>query len=385
MISTLLQKAKKAWEHPYAAPFREPIYYIADPIIEKTSRDWDTLRTYGAKDLWEEMLDRSSIRTMLSTIALFISAPGIAGMTGLPTLLCAIGLPVAGFATLPIAFNAIGLAAHGVFNILRSPVAFLRGCKEMLNHAEETSPAFRRLRNAVMPRPIRKYWNTKIARKITGLYSPPAATLERLREALENDGDVNACNPAKETLLMLATFRECLDTVRTLVAHGADTKLRNNRNETALHIAECRGLFEISYILKTGITQPTPQSKGYALLDILHKRRPEDDDVLHLIEDGADLSVQDNYGNTPLMVAVKNECVYLPTLQEMVTHTPDLAQKNNYGKTVHNLSKSGPLTVYLQDAEKNKITRAFREQAASGTKRARKIIRRHAKTGAAPS
>ncbi len=62
--------------------------------------------------------------------------------------------------------------------------------------------------------------------------------------------DINAINNNGNTALMFAVSEGHVDSVLALLAHGADTKIRDNDGDTALTIAERRGLSNIVQMLK---------------------------------------------------------------------------------------------------------------------------------------
>jgi ankyrin repeat protein len=63
---------------------------------------------------------------------------------------------------------------------------------------------------------------------------------ERLEEAVEAGIPVNLTNEVGDSLLMLAAYHDHPDTVRVLLARGADTARINDRGQTALGAAVFR-------------------------------------------------------------------------------------------------------------------------------------------------
>ena len=66
-----------------------------------------------------------------------------------------------------------------------------------------------------------------------------------LAEAIERGVPVNLTNGTGDSLLMLAAYHVHPDTVRMLLAHGADTERVNDRGQTALGAAVFRRSAEI--------------------------------------------------------------------------------------------------------------------------------------------
>lgn len=66
-----------------------------------------------------------------------------------------------------------------------------------------------------------------------------------LTEAIERGVPVNLTNGTGDSLLMLAAYHVHPDTVRMLLAHGADTERVNDRGQTALGAAVFRRSAEI--------------------------------------------------------------------------------------------------------------------------------------------
>jgi ankyrin repeat protein len=72
-----------------------------------------------------------------------------------------------------------------------------------------------------------------------------------LREALEHGLDANLVNQNGWTLLMLAAVEGAVPLGRLLVEHGADVDAKNNKEQTALSLAQDRGFALFAEMLGT--------------------------------------------------------------------------------------------------------------------------------------
>ena len=144
----------------------------------------------------------------------------------------------------------------------------------------------------------------------TALHS--ARTLEVIQLLIEKGADVNARNNKGETALHSA---RTLEVIQLLIEKGADVNARNNKGETALHSA--RTLEVIQLLIEKGADV---NMKDYKKLTPLHKivflynreknrknkevkfknRKKQFKIIKLLIENGADIDIEDNKGKTAL-------------------------------------------------------------------------------------
>ena len=133
---------------------------------------------------------------------------------------------------------------------------------------------------------------------------------------VENRADLDIQDNEGKTALIWASIKENFKIVKLLVENGADLDIQDNEGKTALIWAVKKeyleeGHFEEEYFLKI--------EKEY--LEI----------VKLLVENGADLDIQDNEGKTALIWAVKKE--YFKIVKLLVENRADLDIQDNEGKT----------------------------------------------------
>lgn len=71
----------------------------------------------------------------------------------------------------------------------------------------------------------------------------------RLEELLDKGGNVNAQDRYGATPLMIAAYNGDKESVRVLLAHGADTRHTDNNGNTAYSVAETQGQMEIAELI----------------------------------------------------------------------------------------------------------------------------------------
>lgn len=143
---------------------------------------------------------------------------------------------------------------------------------------------------------------------------------------LAKGADVNSINENGETVLMIAAQRNDSEAVKVLLAqkspNRAKLSLRNKRSQTALHLAAAGTHAEIVRLLLGSPPEVGASSAGVDLHPIEVDARDADDrtplilaannersvpnEVIQvLLDKGAQLDLQDNEGNTALILATK--------------------------------------------------------------------------------
>ncbi|MFF8910789.1 ankyrin repeat domain-containing protein [Streptomyces olivaceoviridis] len=90
-----------------------------------------------------------------------------------------------------------------------------------------------------------------------------------LVEFVEHGLPVNAADEAGNTLLMLAAYHGHADTVRALIALGADPDLRNARDQTPLAGALFKGADDVVVVLRRAgadLDSGTPTARATAAM-----------------------------------------------------------------------------------------------------------------------
>ena len=160
---------------------------------------------------------------------------------------------------------------------------------------------------------------------------------------LDNDAlDIDQRNSKGETALMWASRQGNTETVQELIRRGADVNIENEKGSTALYWAVRYGYVEVATLLinkgkarpqtkrKFGLVSPLIVSCAYGNVDMvdlmlsqrsidMNLRIPGGETAMHfaaregyavivskLIEKGAVVDIADDFGNTPLLLAVKH-------------------------------------------------------------------------------
>ena len=117
-------------------------------------------------------------------------------------------------------------------------------------------------------------------------------------------------NPKGKTPLHLAADKGQLDTVKELVATGADVNARNNEGYTPLHLATNKGQLDtVKELVATGADVNARNNEGYTPLHRVAWSGPVEV-VKILAATGADVNANDNLGRTPLDYAGKAGATY---------------------------------------------------------------------------
>ena len=143
------------------------------------------------------------------------------------------------------------------------------------------------------------------------------------RLLVERGTDTTARNKRGETPLHLASHMGQVDVARSLLERGADPTARNNDGATPLHVALQSGqVYVVSIILLEYGADPTTQNIGQV------------DAACSPLEHGADLTPQNNDGETPLHVALQIGQVDVAPMP--LEHSAEPTTQNNDGEiTLH--------------------------------------------------
>ncbi|KUN18820.1 hypothetical protein AQJ23_39525 [Streptomyces antibioticus] len=92
---------------------------------------------------------------------------------------------------------------------------------------------------------------------------------EALREFVAHGLPVDVCDPAGNSLLMLAAYHGHADTVRALLGLGADPDLRNDRDQSPVAGALFKGADDVVTVLRRAgadLDSGTPTGRAAAVL-----------------------------------------------------------------------------------------------------------------------
>lgn len=292
-----------------------------------------------------------------------VAAGATAGFAG------SIALAVAGKAALKAAWNS-----------WRIPAGFIKGCKTAYDHAYKTNAGFKVFADILTPKIIKKRQWGQILLEAAKENVPPlsqAKRFDRCEQALKNGANVDMQDKNGTTPLMYAAYHDDIRLIRLLIEHGAQTNLVDVDGCKALDLAKGN---ETKYVIKSKITDITPDSKGYALLDI-QENGYRTNTAAHysakeLIDKGINTEVRNIGGRTPLMLAI------------MAEDPPDII--NALIEAGANISEgmmraaerrdNGSIITTLKNAREKRIAKNFRDAAKAGTTTARRIRRRKPKT-----
>jgi len=114
---------------------------------------------------------------------------------------------------------------------------------------------------------------------------------------------------------------------------GCNTEIRDASGRTPLSRTVCYdGFGKISSLLKAGADIDAVDEDGYTPLHhTVRNRFSSEDETAYLIKHGADKNRRTREGNTPLMVAIDNQC--WDHIQKLLELKVSLSPKNNKGQT----------------------------------------------------
>ena len=160
--------------------------------------------------------------------------------------------------------------------------------------------------------------NSPDARGHTPLYSmdisqdplTEESRLNTFQVLLEYGADVNSRGRWRDsTLLHDASFLHQLDVVRTLLDHGADANVEDNRGRTPLHQVikgSDDSRFAITQLLvKHGADVNVRDKYHVTPLHLASFCNPETELVQFLLDNGANVNIEDNWSQTPLHRVLK--------------------------------------------------------------------------------
>lgn len=188
-----------------------------------------------------------------------------------------------------------------------------------------------------------------------------AGKLDQVKCVLEKGINPNCEDGLAATPLIVAADNGNLEMVRLLLDHGANVNFANSFGETALMIAAREAHLEmVKELFAKKADIHARDNKGNTLLSYLicNSRLKKKYDI-HLLDTIAffllrkiDINVQNENGNTALMIAVNKK--YMKVVKLLVWVGADRSIVNNYGQTVFELrpTNSGINDILLKEPQK---------------------------------
>lgn len=193
---------------------------------------------------------------------------------------------------------------------------------------------------------------------------------------LENNASTDIQNEHGDTALMRAAEKGHTNIVRILLTNNASVDARDKRNSSsALMRAAARGHTDTVRALlehNASVNVNIQNTDGWtALMRAAHWGRT--DAMCILLENNASVHMQNNAGNTALMLSPQLELMllrrpqFIKTVEMLIVAGADLSVRNNIGETFFTKAQKNPLFVLgtiLEDAiaERDRI-RALKHQA----------------------
>ncbi|KAN0141757.1 hypothetical protein V8E53_000219 [Lactarius tabidus] len=158
--------------------------------------------------------------------------------------------------------------------------------------------------------------------------------LKVARMLLERKADVNALNKEGSTPLHQAfeTWEENPDIVRLLLDHGADANVQDKSGNTLLHFAASEGDLQLARVLLERIPEVVnSQNDDGSTAFLLALKRQNHDIAWLLLDHNPDVHACDEYGYTPLHVAVCNG--KLDICRILLERNADVNSQNHHRST----------------------------------------------------
>ena len=175
---------------------------------------------------------------------------------------------------------------------------------------------------------------------------------------IERGADVTAQNKDGWTPLHLASKNGQVEVAGMLIEHSADVAAQNEDGTTPLHVALADGRTEVAVMLIERGADTTPHKYGWTPLH-LASLNGQVEPASMLIERGADVTAQNNDGLTPLHLAADVRAQYNDfSLTQLQTHLASHAGhveviamlvENGADVTAQNNDGSTPLHLALQE------------------------------------
>ena len=165
--------------------------------------------------------------------------------------------------------------------------------------------------------------------------------IEVVKYLIEKGGNPNICGDFSHTPLMVFSNNGDVEMVAYLLAHGADPNIKTKyEGISAMMLAVYSGNFAVTKLLVENDADVNIQNR-YGNTPLMWAMRWKKSKIgKFLLKKGADLNLRNELtGNTALMSAVADGSVEAVVF--LVERGTDLSIKNNYGETALDMAKAG--------------------------------------------
>ncbi|MDD9900101.1 MAG: ankyrin repeat domain-containing protein [Alphaproteobacteria bacterium] len=401
-MKNISQTVRKVLNHPLLAPAIDPLYTIAVPLYIMSFAAYKKVKNVGVKKtlregVWPSGKNDGFIKLLNFFVGFKMAKMGAAFASGLAlqmaapslvTQLAGVGGLCAGAFTGALIPQAVLFGAAmllpALTNILCSPVKALQGCSKALSFClGRFTPKFLSHLSYIPILP-----NDLLGSALCTSLNTPRPD-EHMAIMLVKGGAslLHQTEKENDTALHLCVRNNACDTARALLQHNASFLTRNNGFRTPLEQAyhdheNGTSRHEIIYVLENLAHTPTPDSRGYALMDAIKNAGAENilrtdtmDTCRKLIASETNLKIQDENGRTPRDYAIFFGFTGLAEelaaqgidMPDDVIKTLDRSRNDDMIKAI----KKGQATF------KDKTSAVFRAASEKGTQKRRKIIRKN--------
>lgn len=159
--------------------------------------------------------------------------------------------------------------------------------------------------------------------------------LDQLERHIHWGTDIDAVLPNGQYPLHVATEKGRIILVKTLLKHGAGIDRLTSNGESALELAVLSGRIEIAEIL---LAKGATLDPSQLMLRAANAGLTDRDSLRFLLERGADLAQRDENGDTPLLIAIRQDNHRLAT--HLVNAGADVNVKTRDGESALALARS---------------------------------------------
>jgi len=160
------------------------------------------------------------------------------------------------------------------------------------------------------------------------IFAYDAGQIKVMKFLAEKGANINAENPAKDTLLHLAVLKNDMAIVKYLIEKKASIDRKGSQGRTALFMAVEKGYFKTAeFLIKNGSVAETSDYSGKNIMHLLASGKNNGKIITAFSSYGINLNKTDSTGKTPLMTAISSK------RWENVTSLIDAGAKFNFTDT----------------------------------------------------